>query len=216
MSSSKHQFQGSSPRSSAGSATGTPETRITVFSPLSSGDQLGKPISENADSIISPSAVTISAHEANIMDSLDKDPFISQGKCEQKLSPTASAFQPFALRISEGAGYSPIVVQSSGFANSPGQELANIDAASLAGSRASSITQQGAFSTDTGVTRALKVSDIRTAVQVDILNNLVLTHHKVGISSAEILFPITYFFVLLEGFLPPRSFSSIFHLVFLS
>jgi hypothetical protein len=185
-SSSVHHFQGSSPHSSAGSATGTPETQLTAFSPFSPENQLNKSISERIGVAFSASPVVPSGLRANIMDSLDKDPFVTQGKGEQKLSPTASAFQPFALRTGEGTSYSPMVVQSPGStatirsAKMPREKLTNTDPASPTSSQASGITQQGTFSTDTGATRALKVSGISAAVQVDLLNNLVLAYRQVG------------------------------------
>jgi hypothetical protein len=186
-SSSVHHFQGSSPHSSAGSATGTPETRLTAFSPFSPENQLGKSITERIGVAFSGSQTVPSGLRANTMDSPDKDPFVSQGKGEQKLSPTASAFQPFALRTSEGASYTPMVVQSPGSTaiirgtKISREKLANTEPASPASSQASGITQQGTFSTDTGATRALKISGISAAVQVDLLNNLVLAYRQVGI-----------------------------------
>jgi hypothetical protein len=108
-----------------------------------------------------------------------KDPFISiKTKGEQKLSPTASAFQPYALKINPSGINYPTTVSSVNQASSRGQLALTgnsgitIDTSFTANSMAAEpvspassqgsfgITQLGNFSTDGIVTRALHISSI--------------------------------------------------------
>jgi len=179
--SSKHGFLGSSPSSDGvGSANGTPETRLTPFSSVKSINDktafLFNPTASNASSI----KATLSQHG---IDPMDKDPFITTGvktSCEQSvLSPTASAFQPFSVRISQAIDHTPVVVNSQGHTaalRAAKQSMlappapSNIEPASPMGSQSPALAQSGSFSTDLGsITRALKVSGIYHPVQAALL-----------------------------------------------
>lgn len=92
-------FHHTSPRSSSGGAEsfeGTPETRLSIFSPE---DASAKSIRVSRDISRSASATPVKflagSFSANIS-SLDKerDPFTTPGR-RKGLSPTASTFQPF-------------------------------------------------------------------------------------------------------------------------
>jgi hypothetical protein len=179
--SSKHGFLGSSPSSDgAGSANGTPETRLTPFSSV-------KSISDKTAFLFNSAAANVAGIKATMsqhgIDPMDKDPFITTGvkiSCEQSvLSPTASAFHPFSVRISQAIDHAPVVVNSQG--HSAALRVAkqsmlafsapnNIEPASPIGSLSPALTQLGSFSTDLGsITRALKVSGIYHSVQVALL-----------------------------------------------
>ncbi|KFX90215.1 hypothetical protein V490_06568 [Pseudogymnoascus sp. VKM F-3557] len=85
----------------------------------------------------------------------DKDPFTSPGAksgSDQKLSATASAFHPFGVRLNHGSMH-PL----SG-------DTQSLEPVSPTDSFTSGIAQQGIFSTDTQVTRALRVTGIYIAV----------------------------------------------------
>lgn len=108
----------------------------------------------------------------------DKDPFISNRmKGEQKLSPTASDFQPYALRLTPQELSYPLVVSNrlqptkaqasihapSGISASLSATASSMvsDPISPTSSEGSSgVTQLGTFSTDTIVTRALMIRSI--------------------------------------------------------
>jgi hypothetical protein len=176
--SSKHGFLGSSPSSDGvGSAKGTPETRLTPFSSVKSVNDkvafLFTSVAANPASI----KVTMSQHG---LDPMDKDPFVSadtKTPCEQSiLSPTASAFQPFSLRISQGLTQTPVVVNSQGHSAAlravkqsvqASVALSKVEPASPVDSQSPAVTQSGIFSTDLGsITRALEVSGTYHPVQV--------------------------------------------------
>ncbi|ELR10446.1 hypothetical protein VC83_00536 [Pseudogymnoascus destructans] len=85
----------------------------------------------------------------------DKDPFTSPDAKlgpEQKLSATASSFQPFGVRLNQGPTHSL----------TGGSQY--VEPVSPTDSFASGIGQQGIFSTDTQVTRALRISGIYITV----------------------------------------------------
>ncbi len=191
--SSKHGFLGSSPSSDGvGSANGTPETRLTPFSSA-------KSINDKTAFIFNPAAVatastasiqaSMSQHGVNPM---DKDPFITTGvksPCKQSvLSPTASAFQPFSVRIYQAIDHTPVVVNSQGqpaalhVANQSmiaPPALSQIEPASPMNSYSPALTQSGSFSTDSGsITRALKVSGIYHRVEAAILQTSVEVCHS--------------------------------------
>jgi hypothetical protein len=141
-----------SPHSSSGAADsgeGTPDTRLTSFSPEDA--RLVKP--SNTKSTGTP------------LKASQQDPFVttsSKPKGEQKLSATASAFQPFGLRVSSS---SSAPVTTHGSAPVPGtiQYLDGVIAAQLSpssGTQHPELTQQGTFSTDTGATRCIKIANI--------------------------------------------------------
>ncbi len=170
--SSNQGFAGSSPSSGdADSIHGTPETRITPFSSA-------KAINEKTSFLLHPATGASASIKTSMTqhgkDTLDNDPFISssiKAKCEQSLlSPTASTFQPSALRGSRGAYHSPLVVESPlpsdtiRVTKQPTGSLISakhVDPVSEADSPISVVTQSGNFSTDIGtVSRALRVSGI--------------------------------------------------------
>lgn len=104
----------------------------------------------------------------------DKDPFVcpaTKQKSEQKLSATASAFQPFMFRMN--AQNSPAAVQPHGyvstptptayFQGTPGFMPSSANATPIKASN----SQMGSFSTDTRVTRALRVSGIYVPATID-------------------------------------------------
>ena len=140
-----------SPDSSNGateSVRGTPETMLTAFS------------QEDASSLKQANTVSTPLRAA------PQDPFVSTGiklKVGQKLSATASAFQPFALKV---AANTPMVAHGSGSTEVlPGtmQYLEKVVASHsvrVGGSQSVELTQQGTFSTDTGASRCIKVATI--------------------------------------------------------
>ncbi|OHF00555.1 RNA recognition domain-containing protein 2 [Colletotrichum orchidophilum] len=92
----------SSPHSSvagADSFKGTPDTRLTAFSPEENSTRSSRLLKSlvQASPEITPSRFPSNAF-GNIMSSADKDPFITANSStsHQKLSPTASTFQPFS------------------------------------------------------------------------------------------------------------------------
>ena len=104
----------------------------------------------------------------------DKDPFVSPAskqKSEQKLSATASAFQPFMFRMN--AQNSPAAVQPYGYASTPTSTAyfqgipGFMPSSANATPVKASNSQMGSFSTDTRVTRALRVSGIYVPATID-------------------------------------------------
>ena len=187
--SSKHGFLGSSPSSDGGgTANGTPETRLTPFSSVKSINDkttfLFNPTASNAASI----KATMSQHGT---DPMDKDPFITTGiktSGEQSvLSPTASAFQPFSVLISQAIDNTPVVVNSQSHAaalRAAKQSMlaplapSNTEPVSPMGSQSPALTQSGSFSTDLGsITRALKVSGIYHQAQAALIQAAVQVCH---------------------------------------
>lgn len=187
--SSKHGFLGSSPSSDGvRSAKGTPETRLTPFSSV-------KSVNDKAAFIFSSNTVNPASMKVIIpqhgLGPMDKDPFVSTSSkppCEQSvLSPTASAFQPFSLRISQGLAQTPLVVNSQGHSATLHATNQSVQAsvtpskgesASPADSHSSAVTQSGTFSTDLGsITRSLEVSGIYHPVQVTRLQATVQVCH---------------------------------------
>jgi hypothetical protein len=136
-----------SPHSSSGrdeSPGGTPDTKFTAFSP----DDARALKPSNVKSAGTP------------LKASHNDPFVSdttKPKVEQKLSATASAFQPFGLRVSS---IIPSPAVAHGLAPLPNttQYLNNIIAE--ASPPRAEVTQFGTFTTDTGATRNIKVSGI--------------------------------------------------------
>lgn len=103
----------------------------------------------------------------------DKDPFTSPSAklaSEQKLSATASAFQPYSFRLNQGSMHS--LTGNKGAQQSDINKIANpnkgesqsAELLSPTDSFISGIDQQGIFSTDTQVTRALRISGIYITV----------------------------------------------------
>lgn len=103
----------------------------------------------------------------------DKDPFTSPGAklgSEQKLSATASTFQPFSVRLTQGPMHSH--AGNRGAQQSDTVKIAkpnkgnsqSVEAVSPTDSFTPDIGKQGIFSTDTQVTRALRISGIYIAV----------------------------------------------------
>lgn len=194
--SSIHGFLGSSPSSDGvGSANGTPETRLTPFSSVKSIDDK----TAFLFNATAPNAASIkAAMPQHGTDPMDKDPFITTGiktTCEQSvLSPTASAFQPFSVRVSQAIYHTPVVVNNQSHVaalHAAKQSVlalpapSNIEPASPMGGQSPALTQSGSFSTDLGsITRALKVSGIYHSVQVALLQADVQVCHYSFISSA--------------------------------
>ena len=104
-------FHQSSPESSKGGGDsykheGTPETRLTAFSPEEASARSSKPakLSTLRSSESQPISFTTKNRPqfgsiASLQ--LEKDPFVSSttSKSDQKLSPTASAFRPFSNQL---------------------------------------------------------------------------------------------------------------------
>lgn len=94
-------FNPSSPRSSVGGAEsfkGTPDTRLTAFSPeegSAKSSRLLKCLGQDSPDVI-PSPFSADVY-GNATSAIERDPFITaESAAHQKLSPTASAFQPFS------------------------------------------------------------------------------------------------------------------------
>jgi hypothetical protein len=96
-------FHPSSPRSSSGGAESfqaTPDTRLTAFSPQD-GSVKSSRLLRNISTVgndIQPISFPVTAYRGDASQR-DKDPFITGSQTarnQQKLSPTASAFRPFA------------------------------------------------------------------------------------------------------------------------
>ncbi|KAK1657102.1 RNA recognition domain-containing protein 2 [Colletotrichum godetiae] len=104
-------FNPSSPHSSASGADsfkGTPDTRLTAFSPEESAtrsSRLLKSIAQTSPET-TPSRFPSSAF-GGVMSSADKDPFITieSNNNLQKLSPTASTFQPFSSPLDRNTDF---------------------------------------------------------------------------------------------------------------
>ncbi|KAL5351563.1 hypothetical protein ACLOAV_003423 [Pseudogymnoascus australis] len=130
MSTSKHAYQGFCPDELSGTVAHSSGLGLT--SPASStGDCIPKLKYEN------------------------KDPFTSPGAklgSEQKLSATASTFQPYSVRLNHGSMHALAGDNQS------------VEPVSPTDSFASGVGQQGIFSTDTQVTRALRISGIYMTV----------------------------------------------------
>ncbi|KAI3547220.1 RNA recognition domain-containing protein 2 [Colletotrichum abscissum] len=104
-------FNPSSPHSSVGAADsfkGTPDTRLTAFSPEESATRSSRLLKSivQASPETTPSRFPSSAF-GNVLSSAEKDPFIttSSNTCHQKLSPTASTFQPFSSPLDKNAEF---------------------------------------------------------------------------------------------------------------
>lgn len=168
-------FNPASPHSSSGAADslkGTPDTRLTTFSPEDGSTRSAKALG----------SINVSAREAGPIEygmkapqslerpgaffrntlSLDKDPFVSSGgssfKAGQKLSPTASVFSPLPTisttrgPISESAGTDALLEgPSQSYGQASGQSLA-----SLSGPYTNYVHEK--LSTETGVSRFLIIS----------------------------------------------------------
>jgi hypothetical protein len=103
----------------------------------------------------------------------EKDPFVSSApipKSEQRLSATASTFQPFKLRIGSQSG--PVgtvrVPNYALIAKTPSVAQSSVEDSiretlSPTGRLSPITSHRGAFSTDTSVTRALRIIGIYTA-----------------------------------------------------
>ncbi|KAM3073805.1 hypothetical protein ACMFMG_008430 [Clarireedia jacksonii] len=147
---------GHSPPSSHGaveSVQGTPNTALTAFSP----EDVRPP--KPADS--RPSSAPLSSNH--------QDPFVTAGprsKADQKLSATASAFQPFSYSVGPSSttqtAQIPAVAYGSTTNLVPGtvQYLDNVVASHSSPVRVPEVTSYGRFSTDTGATRYIKVTSI--------------------------------------------------------
>ncbi|KAK1722354.1 RNA recognition domain-containing protein 2 [Colletotrichum acutatum] len=104
-------FNPSSPHSSVGAADsfkGTPDTRLTAFSPEESATRSSRLLKSivPASPETTPSRFPSSAF-GSVMSSAEKDPFITtdSNTSHQKLSPTASTFQPFSSPLDRNAEF---------------------------------------------------------------------------------------------------------------
>ncbi|KAI1097269.1 RNA recognition motif 2-domain-containing protein [Jackrogersella minutella] len=169
-------FNPASPHSSSGAADsfkGTPDTRLTTFSP-----EDGSSRSTRALGALNASARDAGPikYEMNALQSLgrsnvfnrgnrqaDKDPFIASAdsgfKARQKLSPTASVFSPLpSAMVSRGSASEP--KRPDGLSEDPSQSYGQIPGLS---SRPASMPSSSDFvhdklSTDSGVSRCLIIS----------------------------------------------------------
>ncbi|KAF4629910.1 hypothetical protein G7Y89_g8229 [Cudoniella acicularis] len=131
-----------SPHSSSGSAQslgGTPESKITAFSPDDCRSVNAKPMGIKT----SNSPQKASQH----------DPFVTSAKPNVKLSATASSFQPFGFR-NASTGPSPPILQASTLPPEAAEFFKNEILA------VSETTQIGTFTADTGASRYLKISSL--------------------------------------------------------
>jgi hypothetical protein len=141
---------GQSPHSSSGavgSSEGTPDTRLTSFSP------------EDARPVKALNA----SRDANPSRANQNDPFITEAvktKGEQKLSAMAMAFQPFAIPVASGYSSPAIAYGSGAVAALPGkiQALDNLIAQMKPIQAPASLPQSGDFSSDTVKTRCIMVT----------------------------------------------------------
>lgn len=137
----------SSPQESSpgGSNTGTPDTLITSFSPETFAQR-----AEHLDTQMSLFKPKSTNFVATGLTSMDRDPFVTTNfvKSEQKLSPTASSFHPFEMKL-QGITAAPVRLDQKSENSSAKTEDSNISA-----------TQLGTFSIDTSVTRAIKITGI--------------------------------------------------------
>jgi hypothetical protein len=210
--SAKHGLLGSSPSSGgAETAQGTPETRLTPFSsvksikPSVSLGSHGEGLRLSADHV--------STHRLGF-DSLDKDPFISNSshmKGEQSiLSPTASAFQPYALRISQEMSHASGIALSPTFSGElypqQSRQHSSTSPSSISGV-ADISTQWCTFSTDSrSVSRALKISGIVETVQVEAVQACIQVNYRffcMGLSSTPFLSLQPVYFTLGDLPVPP-------------
>lgn len=187
MSSFQNNFEGSSPQSSFGgaSANGTPDTGLTQYTPTAGSDKF---IDDDASVgfILSPSGTAANGFHSAFSSihqgqNIEKDPFISSCgpfKTQHQLSPTASTFQPFGIPLVSQRGVSqPMVAQGSGISVAKTVFRRTRDSgsppkpASPSGSHGSPEVQRGTFSTDTSVTRTLKVFGIYEPVSLELLED---------------------------------------------
>lgn len=156
-------YHPSSPRSSPGGADsykheGTPDTRLTAFSPEENSARSVKLLRTFSLTASEPSPVRFSSasietyHAGSSSPHVEKDPFVStvnsRTKAEQKLSPTASAFRPFC---------SAVVAHGSAQAQHGRDETSAVAGNDLAGISHS-------LSTELGVSRCLAISSPSRAV----------------------------------------------------
>jgi len=167
MSSSKMLFEGASPQSSFGGASvkGTPDTDFTHYSPpvssdTTDNDKISAGFVFNASGLDS-SGFYSAFNPGNYGSTVDKDPFISPS------APFTSTFQPFGIHlVSQGITSQPMIAQGSGLpivASSSRTSKGSVNLpmqSSPSGSQGSVEVQRGTFSTDTSVTRTLKVFGI--------------------------------------------------------
>jgi hypothetical protein len=150
-------FNPSSPHSSTGGADsynhdGTPDTRLTAFSPDENSVRSSKHLKSTNLNVSSDSNnlhfhVQPEAYPA-APDSAEKDPFISsasRSKAEQKLSPTASSFRPVTL---------PLVANSSGSLTGPSGFGASYSP-TYSGTSTGSVNR---FSTELGISRYIVIT----------------------------------------------------------
>lgn len=166
MSPSKHVYQGMSPHPSGVNVEYVdtiPGTHLTAFS---SDRRSGSSGHEAPLGFTSPDHSATVHHLGSKYE--DKDPFTSPGakvRPEQKLSATASAFQPFNIRLNQGSMHSTNNVRGNVSDTTISAKLKNedshlMDPNSPSGSLDSGIVKLGTFSTDTRVTRAIRIFGI--------------------------------------------------------
>jgi len=149
-------FNPSSPHSSSGGADsykneGTPDTRLTAFSPDGNSARSGKLLTVVNLNPSSDAAIHFQVKQSEgysvASGNVEKDPFISNtntSKAEQKLSPTASAFRPVANPL---VANGTLTGQSgSGTTSSPSFHLFNSPGAAR-------------FSVELGISRYVVISD---------------------------------------------------------
>lgn len=158
-------FNPQSPRSSPGGADsykheGTPDTRLTAFSPdenVARSTKFARPLGAGKGPLAYQIPATLANGYSHIATTLaDKDPFTSSttpGTQEQKLSATASTFHPFSV---------PLVVSSSSATTLPSIETGPTNKPQNLQSTIKS------FSKDLGLSRYLAItSSIRTIYPAD-------------------------------------------------
>lgn len=175
MSPSKHKYQGLSPHPSSHD-----EEHINSTACFSSDRPSGTSSHEKSLDISSPPSNSGTIHLGSIYE--DKDPFTSpqaQARPEQKLSATASAFLPFNFRLNNQAAMHSSVPSNAhniGPDSATSNELKSgdnhvMDPKSPTNILNTGTTQLGTFSTDTRVTRALRISGIYMPVSREQVEN---------------------------------------------
>lgn len=110
-------FNPSSPRSSSGGADsfkGTPDTRLTAFSPEDGSAKSSKLLKDLARSASATPPVRLPVNSSRgSISNLDKDPFVTPTHGQAtRLSPTASTFRPFTDAAEQSLLSSPSPVAS--------------------------------------------------------------------------------------------------------
>ena len=166
-------FHQSSPESSKGGGDsykheGTPDTRLTAFSPDETSVRSSKVMKLPSLRVPEPAGFPAQISNAKPFGSiaglqLEKDPFVSSGntlKPDQRLSPTASAFRPFSNPLTPRG----VVDTATPF---EGAFDGGVEGGSHHGTHHGTIPVSSALSTDLSLSRCLEISSLTQIVTVD-------------------------------------------------